>query len=433
MRLLPKNIRIAVFILLLAVLSSTAVGGYEKGKDKAKGKDDIYSQLELFADTISLIRSDYVEDVDSKKLIYGALRGMVSSLDDYSQFMDPEEFNEIKVETKGEFGGIGIEISSRDGILTVVTPIVGTPAEAAGVKPGDKIVKIDGVITKNMTLNDSIKKLRGKPGTPVTLTVWREKEDKVLDIPIKRAIIKLHSIKKSELIEDKVGYIRLVEFQENTPRDLEAALKKLESQGMDALILDLRYNPGGLLDGAVDVSERFLAKDKVIVSIKSRNPEENMVFKSSGKFLHPDYPLIILVNEGSASASEIVAGAVQDNKRGIVLGTKTFGKASVQSVIPLKDGSALRITSALYYTPSGKLIKGLGIVPDVMVEIEEMKTGKGKGEDKIDAEDIFEKAEMKSQKIVKESDKGEKTARDNQLKMAINLIKAMKIYKSVKP
>lgn len=433
MRLSLKNIKIAAFILLLAVLSSTAVGGYEKGKDKAKGKDDIYSQLELFADAISLIRSDYVEDVDSKKLIYGAMRGMVSSLDDYSQFMDPEEFNEIKVETKGEFGGIGIEISSRDGILTIITPIVGTPAEAAGIKPGDKIIKIDGVIAKNMSLNDSIKKLRGKAGTLVKLTIWREKEEKVLDVAIKRAIIKIHSIKKSELIEDKIGYIRLVEFQENTPRDLEEALGKLESQGLDALILDLRYNPGGLLEGAVDVSERFIAGDKVIVSIKSRDPGQSMVFKSSGKFLHPDYPLIILVNEGSASASEIVAGAVQDNKRGIVLGTKTFGKASVQSVISLKDGSALRITSALYYTPSGKLIKGLGIMPDVVVEREEMKTGKGKDEDKDEREEIFEKAETKSVKFVKEPGKEEKDARDNQLNMAVSLIKAMKIYKSVKP
>ncbi|MFA6610521.1 MAG: S41 family peptidase, partial [Candidatus Omnitrophota bacterium] len=278
-----------------------------------------------------------------------------------------------------------------------------------------------------------IKKLRGKAGTPVKLTIWRDKEEKILDVAIKRAIIKLHSIKKSEFIEGKIGYIRLVEFQENTPKDLEEALVKLESQGLDALILDLRYNPGGLLDCAVDVSEKFLTKDKVIVSIKSRDPAQNMVFKSSGKFLHPDYPLIVMVNEGSASASEIVAGAVQDNKRGIVLGTKTFGKASVQSVISLKDGSALRITSALYYTPSGKLIKGLGIIPDVVVEREEIKTSENKDENKSEGEDIFEKAEAKSSKSVNGPGKEEKIVMDNQLNMAVSLIKAMKIYKSVKP
>jgi carboxyl-terminal processing protease len=228
--------------------ASLAIGVHEKEmQTKARAsKSDLYGSLELFADAISLIRSDYVDEVDSKKLIYGAMKGMLSNLDDYSQFMDPGEFEEIKSETKGEFGGIGTEISLKDGILTVVTPMIGTPAEAAGIKPGDKIVKINGKITKNITLNDAVKEMRGKPGTTVALTVWREKDQKIISISIKRAIIKIQSVKKSEFIDDKIGYIRLVEFQDNTTRDFDEALKKLESQGMDSLILDLRYNPGGI-------------------------------------------------------------------------------------------------------------------------------------------------------------------------------------------
>lgn len=431
MKLNDRRTKIFIFAVLLLLVSSLAIGGgYDNIVDKdakIRTKESIYGQLELFADAISLIKSDYVDEVESKKLIYGAMKGMLSSLDDYSAFMEPDEFNEIRDEAKGEFGGIGIEISYKEGIPTVITPIIGSPAEAAGIQPGDRIVKIDGKSTKDMTLNDAIKKLRGNPGTSVTITVWMEKDQKVLDLPIKRAIIKIRSIRKTEFIEDKIGYIKLVEFQENTPRDLEEALKKLESQGMAALILDLRYNPGGLLEVAVDVAEKFIPKDKVVVTLKSRNAEQNMVFKSSGKLAHPDYPLVVMVNEGSASASEIVAGAIQDNKRGIVLGQKTFGKAAVQSVIPLKDGSALKLTSALYYTPSGKLIRNQGILPDVVVEREESRAKK-----KTESDEIFEKVEKNRKDPVKEealSDK--KDERDNQLEIAVNVIKAMRIYRPV--
>ena len=426
--------KIALIATSFLMITSLAIGGYEKeakDKDKLKtSKSDLYGQLEIFADAISLIRTDYVDEVDSKNLIYGAMRGMLANLDDYSQFMDPEEFEEMKSETKGEFGGVGTEISLKDGILTVITPLSGTPAEAAGVKPGDKIVKIGGKITRNITLSEAVKEMRGKPGTTVTLTLWREKDQKIIGISIKRAIVKIKSIKYAEFVDGKIGYIKLAEFQDNTARDLEEALKKLESQGMDSLILDLRYNPGGVLDGAVDVSEKFLPKDKPIVSIRSRTSEQNAEFKSSGKFTHPNYPLIILVNDGSASASEIVSGAIQDNKRGLILGTKTYGKASVQTVIPLKDGSALRLTTASYLTPSGKLIKGQGIAPDVVVELSE-----GKGESAEEPEDIFEKVtEKKSEKkdeknpeIKTPADK-EKLQRDNQLNAAINLVKAIKTY-----
>ena len=423
-----RRYKIALIAISLLMIASLAIGVHEKEmQTKARAsKSDLYGSLELFADAISLIRSDYVDEVDSKKLIYGAMKGMLSNLDDYSQFMDPGEFEEIKSETKGEFGGIGTEISLKDGILTVVTPMIGTPAEAAGIKPGDKIVKINGKITKNITLNDAVKEMRGKPGTTVALTVWREKDQKIISISIKRAIIKIQSVKKSEFIDDKIGYIRLVEFQDNTTRDFDEALKKLESQGMDSLILDLRYNPGGILDSAVDIAQRFLPKDKTIVSIKSRTPDQNAVFKSSGRFTHPNYPLIVLVNEGSASASEIVSGAIQDNKRGLILGTKTYGKASVQIVIPLKDGSALRLTTASYLTPSGKLIKHEGIKPDIVVEAEEAKDEKVEN-----SEEVFEKVAEKKPEAKELSNK-EKLEKDNQLSAAVNLMKAIKVYKKEK-
>lgn len=426
-----KRLKIAALAAIAFILiASAAMCGF--GKDKDKNKEA--GELELFADAVSLIRSDYVDEVDSKKLIYGALKGMLSSLDDYSSFLEPDELEEIKSETKGEFGGIGIEISLEDGVLTVITPIIGTPAEKAGIKPGDKVVKIDGKITRSITLDDAVKEMRGRPGTRVTLTIWRDKEQKMLEIPIARAIIKIRSIGEAKLVDGKIGYIKLIEFQEKMAlRELDESLKKLESQGMDSLVLDLRYNPGGLLDEAVDVCERFLAKDKVIVSIKSRVPEQNTVFKSSGKFTRRDYPVIVLVNDGSASASEIVAGAIQDNKRGLILGTKTYGKASVQTVMPLADGSGLRLTTAAYLTPSGKLIKGKGIMPDVVVE--EGDAGSAR---KSVEEEIFEKvAEEGLNRGGEGKDKGregkgregkERIEDDDQLGAAINLLKAIKVY-----
>lgn len=421
-----KRIKVPLLVMTLLLIASLTMGGYEAQKSgKTQSKDDLYNQIELFSNAISAIRSDYVTDVDSKKMIYGSLRGMLSSLDDFSSFMDPDEYKEISVEAKGEFGGIGVEITLRDGILTIITPIAGTPADNAGIKPQDKIVKINGKTTKNITLNDAVKMMRGEPGTQLVLTIWREKEEKVLDIPIKRAVINVASIKDAYLLEDKIGYVRLIEFQEKAGRELEDSLKKLENQGMDALILDLRNNPGGLLDTAIEVSEKFLPKDQVIVSTKSRNESQNAVFKSGGNSKHPDYPIIILVNEGSASASEIVAGALRDNKRAILLGTKTFGKGSVQTVMPLKDGSALRLTTASYYTPSGKSIMNQGVVPDVVVEQEELK------DKKKSSADIFDKMEEEkdTKKVGKSGKPKEVVERDNQLQAAVNLLKAIKVYK----
>ncbi|MFA6078773.1 MAG: S41 family peptidase [Candidatus Omnitrophota bacterium] len=407
----------AAFIVCAVSFTAVSAAPDKSKKEAADTKDNLYTQVELFSDAVSIIRSDYVSPMDSKKLIYGALRGMLASLDDFSSFMDPEEYKEIKSETKGEFGGLGIEISTRDGIITVIAPMASTPAEAAGIKAGDKIVKIDNKVTRDMTLSEAVRMMRGEPGTQVTLTIWREKGEKILDFVIKRDIIKVSSIKNASFLEGKIGYIKIAEFQENTPSELDAALKKLESGGMDSLVIDLRNNPGGLLEVSVDVAERFLPKDSVIVSIKSRTPAQNAVFRSSGKHYSSNYPLAVLVNEGSASASEIVSGAIQDNRRGIIIGTKTFGKASVQTVIPLKDGSALRLTTALYYTPSGKMIRNEGIIPDVVVE-------NGNGKKKPDNKDIFEDLDKKKAEPQAKAKEG--TDRDIQVDTAINMIKTIK-------
>ncbi|MDP2929472.1 MAG: S41 family peptidase [Candidatus Omnitrophota bacterium] len=420
-----RRLKTAFFVVAVMLTASLTMGGYETSKEAgSQSKEDLYNQIELFSDAISVIRSEYVEEVDSKKMIYGALTGMLSSLDDYSQFMDPDEYKELASEAKGEFGGIGVEITLKDGILTIITPMAGTPAEAAGIKPGDKIVKIDGKTTENMTLNDSVKIMRGEPGSRVTLTVWREKDEKILDVSIKRANIKIDSIKDAYLIDGKIGYIRLVEFQEHCARELEAALKKLENAGMDSLILDLRNNPGGLLESAIDVSEKFIPKDKIIVSTKSRSPSQNAVYRSAGILAHREYPLVVLVNEGSASASEIVAAAIQDNKRGVVLGAKTFGKGFVQTVIPLKDNSALKLTTASYLTPCGTSINKQGIIPDVVVEQEDLE------EQKESSSDIFEKLGNNKEAKKKDALTGSKQAgkRDNQLQRAIDLMKAIKVY-----
>jgi carboxyl-terminal processing protease len=418
-------------LFLVLFISHLALGEEKapKAKTSDKSKEDLYVQMELFADAVSAIRSDYVDDVDSKKLVYGALKGLLGSLDDYSQFMDPDEYRDIKVEAKGEFGGIGIEVNMRDGMLTVIAPIAGSPADKAGVMAGDRIVKINGKITKKMSLDDAVKELRGEPGTSVSLTLWREKQEKIIEIPVKRDIIKIKSIKEAIFLEDKIGYIKLVEFQENTPQDLEEAMAKLKKEGMDSLILDLRNNPGGLLDVAVAVTEKLLPKESPIVSTKSRVAGQNVEFKSKSILAYVDMPLVVLVNEGSASASEIVAGAIQDNKRGIILGMKSFGKGSVQTVMPLKDGSALRLTTASYFTPSGRCIRGTGIIPDVVIEqAERPETPKGK------KEDIFEKVEPKAEGKVegKDAELKRMRARDSQLERAIDIVKGIKAYKQVK-
>jgi len=390
-----------------------------KGEDAKSVMTDFYKEIELFADAISLLTINYVEPPKPKELVYGALRGMLASLDDYSQFMEPDNFKEMKEDTKGEFGGLGVEIGMRNGMLTVISPIDGTPAAKAGIMPQDVVVKIDGQITKEITMSEAVKQLRGKPGTKVILTIWREKEERFLDITVVRAIIEIKSIPRAVIVDDKIGYIKLTEFQDNTAKELKRALKKLEAKKLTAVIIDLRNNAGGLLNAAIDVSDVFLKKGMVIVSTKGRIEYQNKVFKADKDTPYSDIFLVVLVNEGSASASEIVAGAIRDNKRGILVGQKTFGKGSVQTVIPLKDGSAVRITTAEYFTPKGTSIRKKGIVPDVVVDLIQEKAPS----DDEDKKDVFKKLDKPDER------QDDMPVIDSQLKAAIDVIHAINVYK----
>ena len=418
-------------IILPIVIASFAIGmlihhvSFAETKELQK-TDDLYKELELFSDAVSIIRTDYVEEKKSKDLMYGALKGMLASLDPYSQFMDPDTYNEMKVETEGEFGGIGIEITMKDDLLTIISPIDDTPAYKAGLKAGDKIVKIDGTIVRDLTLIEAVKKLRGKPGTDVNIIILRESDKKLLEFTITRSIIKIASIKKAEMLEPGIGYIRLSEFQENTPKDLSDALKKIEAENLKGLVLDLRNNPGGLLDVAVNVAGKFLEEGKIVVTTKGRVENQNLEFKSKNKNNHLDYPIVVLINGGSASASEIVAGALQDHKRALLIGTKSFGKGSVQTVVPMSDGSAIRLTTSKYFTPKGRSIHGEGIMPDIVVEYEE-RSQKDKEVDKETA--LLEKLiEGKEKTAEEKADEKKKKEMDSQLSRAVDVLKGIVIY-----
>ena len=330
-------------------------------------KPDTYNKLKIFSEVLSLIESNYVESVGSDALINGAIRGMVKALDPHTSYLPPASYKEMQVETTGKFGGLGIEISIRDGVLTVVSPIEETPAFKVGIKAGDKIIKIEEESTLDMTLQDAVSRLRGETGSPVTITIFRESFKAPKEFTIVRAIIKVRSV-VHKLYKKDIGYIKIRSFSKNTSVDLDKALAELEKKEISKLILDLRNNPGGLLNQAVEVTDRFLNRENLIVYTKGRSDEQNMRFTSHDKVAGVSYPLIVLVNSGSASASEIVAGALQDLNRAIILGTPTFGKGSVQTIIPLSDGSALRLTTARYYTPSGRVIQENGIEPDIIIE-----------------------------------------------------------------
>jgi carboxyl-terminal processing protease len=333
-----------------------------------------FKSLDLIRKVLELIKSDYVEEnIDEQKLIYGAIEGMLKKLDDpYTRFMEPKVFKEMQVETQGEFGGLGIVISIKDRMLTVVSPIDDTPAARAGVLAGDMIIKIDGKDVIDIALHDAVKLLRGPVGSNVSISILREGEKDTREFELEREIIKLPSV-KYWVVQPNIGYIRLTQFIQTSSEDLEKAMIDLEKNGVKSIILDLRNNPGGLLTSAVEVGRKFIPKGD-IVSIKGRDGEEN-TYSSFFKY-HPLLPLVVLINEGSASASEIVAGAVKDNKRGLLLGKKSFGKGSVQTVISLNDGSAMALTPALYYTPSGVNIHKSGIMPDIEVELPKLDESK---------------------------------------------------------
>ncbi|MFC1491650.1 S41 family peptidase [Nitrospinota bacterium] len=325
-----------------------------------------YPELRTFTEVLSLVESSYVNEIEGKKLIRGAIRGMLRTLDPHTSYMSPEFYREMQVETSGRFGGLGIEITIRDSILTVVTPIEDTPAYRAGIKAGDRIVQIEGKNTKEMNLQKAVSQLRGEPGSKVTITVLRKGADKPLKFTITREIIRTKSV-RNRTLRGNIGYVRIRSFQSSTGREVKKAIEKLQEESIQGLILDLRNNPGGLLSQAVSVSNLFLKPGKLIVYTKGRMENQKNRYTSSEQGPDFDMPLVVLVNPGSASASEIVAGAFQDLKRATVMGEKTFGKGSVQTIVPLTDGSGLRLTTALYYTPNGRLIQGKGIEPDIAV------------------------------------------------------------------
>ena len=342
----------------------------------AATQDDVYAKIKILSLVLHEIQMKYVEVEKPEELIYGAIKGMVRTLDPHSSFMTPEEMKDFRIETQGSFTGVGIEITIKDGVLTVVSPIEDTPAFKAGLEAGDQILKIDGKSTKDMSLMDAVSNIRGPKGSAVVLTVFREGLDKNLEVSIVRELIPVRSV-RYEILPPDFGYLRISHFQSDTADKALEAIKSLQSgdRPLKGLILDLRNNPGGLLDQSVRVSDLFL-EGGLVVSTQGRIEGQNMSFEADRRVATESYPVVVLVNEGSASASEIVAGALQDQKRALILGVRTFGKGSVQTIIPLPDGSGLRLTTARYFPPSGRSIQALGIDPDVIVPSHRKKRGR---------------------------------------------------------
>jgi carboxyl-terminal processing protease len=430
-----KKLILALLVVVLVTVFTTAINR----NSSAAGND--YESIELFTDVLAIVKKSYVEEVDTKKLIYGAINGMLASLDPHSSFMPPETYKEMKIETKGTFGGLGIEISIKEGILTVISPIEDTPAYRAGIKAGDQILKIDDKFTKDLTIMDAVKRMRGTKGTKVTLTIMREGFDRPKEYPLVRDIIQVKSVKYKTL-DDGYGYVRIAQFQEKTADDLRKALDALkeESKGkISGLVLDLRNDPGGLLDQAVRVSEFFLDEGKLIVYTEGREKDAQMRFTSRKGDKQPNYPIVVLINSGSASASEIVAGALQDHKRAVVMGVQSFGKGSVQTILPLSDNSGLRLTTARYYTPSGRSIQAKGITPDITVEKIELTSSTEKKDSmhlrEKDLENHFENdkkdtASEKSDNLpLYKTD--EQIKNDYQILRALDLLKGWEILKKV--
>ena len=364
-----------IFILLVALMTvAWLLAGQQSRPVQAESTSSRYQDLELFTDVLSIVRKSYVEEVPMKDLVYGAINGMLASLDPHSAFMPPDVYKEMKIDTSGEFGGLGIEITIKDGLLTVVSPIEDTPAFRAGIEAGDQILKIEDKFTKDMGIMEAVKLMRGPKGSKITITIIRSGLDKPRDFTLVRELIKIKSV-KARTLSDGFGVARLTQFQERTAEDLTAALEVLRKENggsLSGLIIDLRNNPGGLLDQAVKVADLFL-ENGLIVYTEGREEGSKMQFSAQRQGTEPGYPIVVLINGGSASASEIVAGALQDHRRGVVMGTQSFGKGSVQTVIPLSDDSGLRLTTARYFTPNGTSIQAKGITPDIEVLPSEVK------------------------------------------------------------
>jgi carboxyl-terminal processing protease len=412
-----------VNLLLGAQIYFTSVQGAEKNQ--------IYPSMELFSRVLEYVRKDYVdgENLSYQDLVYAALKGMLGTLDPHSEFMEPVKYEDLRSDTQGEFGGVGIVITMKDNALTVVSPMEDTPGFRAGILSGDRIIRIDGKGTAKMGLQDAVQELRGLPGSDVKVSIFRPSTGETKDLTLTRAIIKVTTVKdltgKSEfpLLENKTGYVRLTQFGEQTASELEDALKKMDAKGMQGLILDLRGNPGGLLDQAVRVAEKFLPRGKLVVTTEGRNSKQKAEYRASARGKHYKLPVVVLVNHGSASASEIVAGCLQDSTalgdcRAIIVGEQTFGKGSVQSILPLQDGSALRLTTAKYYTPSHKVIHEKGITPDIVVPMS----------DEEERDILLQRTPGGVESLPAADQERVRNAKDPQLDRATDLLKGLAIY-----
>ena len=426
---------------LAALLFGIGLGFGLNWSGKAQASTS-YDHLRIFAEVLSMIQNYYVEEKTPKELSEGAIKGLLRTLDPHSMYMDKEMFKTRQEETAGKFGGIGIEITIRDSMLTIVSPIEDTPASKKGLQAGDVISKIDGAPTKDMTLMNAVKKMRGKVGTDVTITILREDVDKLFDVTITRGIIKIRSVRYG-MIDDEVAYLRIASFNQTTTKEVKAGLEKMMKKNFTGLVLDLRNNPGGLLEQAVDVSRLFLDKGNTIVSTRGRIGEQNLRRITTEKGVFADAHVVVLINAGSASASEIVAGAFQDLKRAVIVGTTSFGKGSVQTIRRLTDGSGLSLTTARYYTPAGRMIHGTGIKPDFEVKFIPLDK-----EDK-DAPKPFREKQLMEQfddnnhgKVKKEKTDKTKTKKiekrkvfdlekDNQLRRAVEIIKTWELFNDI--
>lgn len=432
----------SVFVISILAMTFLLTVGMKRAKDM----EEIYEKLKTFAEVTSLVESSYVEEVSPDKLIEGAIQGMLKNLDPHSSFLSVDSYKEMKVETEGEFGGLGIEITVRDKVLTVVAPIEDTPAQRSGIMAGDMIIKIDNKPTRDLSLTDAVKKLRGPVNTKVTISILRKGFKALKDYEITRAVIKIKSVWARKM-ENDIGYIRVRSFAKTTSSEVKAAMDKFSTdKPMKGLVLDLRNNPGGLLNQSVEVSNLFLEKGKLIVYTEGRTSDQNMTFITQKTSKYRTLPLVILVNGGSASASEIVAGALKDLNRAVIMGTKTFGKGSVQTIIPLSDGSGLRLTTAKYYTPSGIVIQGNGIMPNIVVENPKIRPGDEEKAEKEGAENDKKKetstfhvsGEKNNDKENNDSSIDNKEARflkayklDTQLQRAVDLLKGVDIFQGI--
>ncbi len=410
-----------------------------KGGDRPGYASESYEELQVFAEVLSQVKKHYVEETKTKDLVQGALRGMLAGLDPHSSFMTTDMFKEMQVETRGEFGGLGIQIGIKDHRLTVIAPIEDTPAFAAGIQSGDTIIKVDETPTKDLTLMEAVQHMRGPRGTSVKLTVIREGLEEPLVFTIPRDIIKIQSV-RSKLLEGNVGYVRLSQFQEASAEDLTKELENFSDKNLQGLILDLRNNPGGLLTAAVGVSEQFLEAGRLVVSIQGRN-EKKIEYRAGANSKLYEYPMIVLINHGSASASEIVAAAMQDWGKAVVIGTTSFGKGSVQTILPLSDGSGLRLTTAKYYTPKDKSIHSIGVQPDIVIDPKAIQAA---NKDTAEGEKGEKGSNSTAAKTSKDEPKKPATPADPntpqpvppedvQLLKAVEMLKSWKVFKKLQP